>query len=55
MTDDYKALIEYLNPLNIQARYPEYKNKLLEKLTQEKCETIIANTEALLCWIKEQL
>ena len=55
MTDEQKIFIEYLNPLNIEARYPEYKKRLLEMLTPEKCENIFVGTEALLCWIKEQL
>ena len=55
MTDEQKIFIEYLNPLNIEARYPEYKKRLLEMLTREKCEDIFAGTEALLCWIKKQL
>jgi HEPN domain-containing protein len=55
MSDEQKIVIEYLNPLNIEARYPEYKKRLLEMLTHEKCEIILAGTEALLCWIKKQL
>ena len=55
MTDGQKIFIEYLNPLNIEARYPEHKNRLLEMLTLEKCENILAETEELLCWIKQQL
>ena len=55
MTDEQKIFIEYLNPLNIEARYPEYQKRLMEMLTREKCESLFAGTEALLCWIKEQL
>ena len=55
MTDGQKTFIEYLNPLNIEARYPEYKKYLLEMLTHEKCKSILVETEELLCWIKEQL
>ena len=55
MTDEQKIFIEYLNPLNIEARYPEYKKRLLEMLTSEKCRDIFTGTEALLFWIKEQL
>ena len=55
MTDEQKVFIEYLNPLNIEARYPEHKKRISEMLTCEKCEEIFEGTEALLCWIKEQL
>ena len=55
MTDEQRIFIEYLNPLNIEARYPEYKKRISEMLTLEKSESILKNTEELLCWIKEQL
>jgi HEPN domain-containing protein len=55
MTDEQKVFIEYLNPLNNEARYPAYKKRLLEMLTSEKCEDIFTGTEELLCWIMKQL
>lgn len=55
MTEEQRNFIEELNPLNIEARYPEYKGQIVKTLTLEKCKSIIAETEALLCWIKEQL
>ena len=55
MTDSHRIFIEYLNPLNIEASYPEYKKHLLALLTHDKCKDIIAKSEELLCWIKEQL
>jgi hypothetical protein len=42
-------------PMQIEARYPEYKEKLTQTLSDENCEKLIKETEALLCWIKQQL
>ncbi|MDR3263217.1 MAG: HEPN domain-containing protein [Clostridiales bacterium] len=47
--------MDELNPLNIEARYPEYKEQIAKTLTPERCKAIIAKTEELLCWIKKQL
>lgn len=55
MDDAQKDLLDTLDPLNIAARYPEQKAKLLSMLMPEKCEEIFAETENLLCWIKQQL
>ena len=53
--DDQKDLLEKLEPLNIEARYPTAKEKLLNSLTPEKCHQIIEQTEALFLWIKTKL
>ena len=55
MSEQQKIFIDNLNPLNIEARYPEYKQQLLSVLTDDKCKELITETEALLCWIKKQL
>jgi len=55
MTETQKDFIDELNPLNLEARYPEYKESLAAGLQKEKCERIIRKTEELLCWIKQQL
>jgi len=55
MPDAQKDFIEDLNPLNIESRYPEYKQQLMAMLTKNKCKEIIVETEKILCWIKEQL
>jgi HEPN domain-containing protein len=55
MSPEQSNLIEMLNPLNIEARYPEYKARLLAMLTNDYCTRLIRETEELLCWIKEQL
>jgi HEPN domain-containing protein len=54
LSEEQKEFFRELNPLNIEARYPEYKNRMAETLTSDKCEEIIRETGELLCWIKEQ-
>ena len=55
MSENQKEVLRLLNPLNIEARYPEYKNRLAATLTNEICQELLAKTEGLLCWTKEQL
>jgi HEPN domain-containing protein len=55
MSEEQQSFIKELNPLNIEARYPEYRETLAAGLTAEICRELLAGTEELLCWIKEQL
>lgn len=55
LPEEYKKLIFMLNPLNIESRYPTYKEEMLKQLTLEKCKEIINNTKELISWIKAQL
>ena len=55
MTSEQSDLVEKMNPLNIEARYPDYKNRIAGILTNEYCKGLIKETEELLCWIKQQL
>lgn len=55
MNDKQKEILFLLNPLNIESRYPTYKDSLLSQLTSERCETIIKDTRELLEWIKTEL
>lgn len=47
--------LDRLEPLNIEARYPNYKWALNERLTPEVCQYLIAETNSLRKWIKERL
>ena len=47
-----RDLLVELNPLNIEARYPEYKERIQKTLTTERTARILQETEDLLCWIK---
>ena len=55
MNEEQKTLLADLNPLNIEARYPEYKRRIADSLTKENLKKLIAETEGLLCWIKKKL
>ena len=55
MTEEQQEFIAMLMPMNIEARYPEYKQKLSAKLNQESCQDIINKTKALQIWIKNKL
>ena len=55
MNEEQIDLIETLIPMNIQARYPEYKEQLARLLTKETCWQIINDTELLQQWIKNKL
>ena len=54
-TEDQKDFIDQIEPLNIEARYPSHKERLLRSLTHEKCLEIIEHTKNLQQWIKEKL
>lgn len=55
MDDKQKKTLYLLNPLNIDSRYPSYKDTLLSQLTEERCIEIINLTKELILWIKKQL
>ena len=55
LSDEQLNLLEQLNPLQIEARYPEHKDKIAETLTLEICEKLYNETEAFLCWIRQKL
>ena len=42
-------------PLQIEARYPEYKEKISSFLTEKYCIKLLNDTEEFLCWIKKKL
>jgi len=55
LSDKQLDLLEQLNPLQMEARYPEYKNKVAATITLEICQKLYNETEELLCWIKMKL
>ena len=55
MSTEQQSFLKELNPMNIETRYPEYKEQIAVGLTNDICFGILARTEELLCWIKEQL
>jgi len=54
-SEEQKDFIDQIEPLNIEARYPSHKERLLKSLTEEKCNEIIGRTKELQSWIKAKL
>lgn len=55
MTPAQHELLDALDPMNIECRYPANKEKLLAALTVADCERMIAETEEFFTWIKHAL
>lgn len=55
MSSEQLRFIAELMPMNIEARYPSYKEELARKLTPEYCRTIIDKTKELKLWIEKLL
>jgi len=55
LSEEQKNYLEFLEPLNIDSRYPAQKDKLLATLSGEKCTEIIQKTESQLKWVMMRL
>lgn len=55
LPEELKETIDILEPLNIETRYPTYKERLIKSLTKERCVDIIMKTNQLRKWIKKKL
>jgi HEPN domain-containing protein len=55
LTDRQKAFMEMLLPMNIESRYPDYRDRLFKSLDLEKCSEILCETREMHAWIKEKL
>jgi HEPN domain-containing protein len=47
--------VDEFEPLNIQSRYPEYKDALLQKMDSTYTKSVLSRTEELYAWIKTKL
>lgn len=54
-TEVQKDFIDLLEPMNIEARYPSHKERLLASLTEARCIEILKETRDLQQWIKAKL
>lgn len=48
-------LVDELTPLNIQARYPAYKDAIYKLIDKEKAKDIFARTGDFIAWLKASL
>ena len=55
LSEQQLSLVFRLEPLNISARYPADREKLLADLTFEACTVLIAQSKEFLQWIKQKL
>ena len=55
LSEEQKDFIDRLTPLNIEARYPSYKDALAKSLNEEYCAKIIEETNNLKQWIEQKL
>jgi len=55
LSEEQFECIDLLEPLNIEARYPTYKEELLKSMSFERCCEILAKTKDLQSWIKTKL
>jgi len=55
LDDQQMDFIEQLSPLNIRARYPDYKMELAKEMTKAVCENLIIKTQELQQWTKEKI
>lgn len=55
LSESQRDFIDHIEPLNIEARYPSHKDKLLRSMTDAKCKEIIEGTKEIQKWIKEKL
>ena len=54
-SEDQKDFIDQIEPLNIEARYPSHKERLLKSLNENKCKEILDKKNDLQSWIKMKL
>ena len=54
-SEEQQDFIGELNPLNIEARYSEYKEEVLKRLTRSKCAELLEKTTKLQQWTKEMI
>ena len=55
ISDEQKSFLSSVNPLNIETRYPDYKEKMAKMLTNERCKQIFEQTVQFQQWIKEKI
>ena len=55
MSDAQKAFLDNIKPMNIEARYQEYKDEVARKLNREAAAEILETTKQIHAWILEKL
>ncbi|MDR1633053.1 MAG: HEPN domain-containing protein [Dysgonamonadaceae bacterium] len=54
-TIEQRLFLESINRLYISTRYVEYKNNIIQMLTQKRCMELLEQTKTLQQWTKEKI
>ena len=54
LTDEQQVFFAELNPLNIEARYPEMKEKLGKDINKKKAYILLEKTRTVYKWLKSK-
>jgi len=55
MDEETISFLKEILPLNIQTRYPTYKDNIYKKLNKNKASEILTKTKEFIDWIKSML
>ena len=55
LNDENKMILFSLNPLNVEARYPSYKDSIYKALDDKNCNKIYKDTRSLFQCLKKML
>jgi HEPN domain-containing protein len=55
LSEEQISFILEVEPLNIAARYPQYKERIARRLTPDYCKILMEQTKILQQWAKEQI
>ena len=55
LNDGQMDFIERLSPLNIKARYPDYKRELAKEMSETVCKNLLIETKEMQQWTKENI
>jgi len=49
------SFLDFMMPLNIKARYPDYKDKIFKSLNKNKSQELFSDTKEFIEWVKKKL
>lgn len=55
LSEEQKAVLTFLEPMNLESRYPDAQRSIAKRLTAQRCRDLVVETEEFLCWIKAML
>ena len=55
MSEEQLKFLDFIKPMNIEARYQEVKDEVARSLNREKTAEILETTKQLYTWIRQKL